>query len=110
MQIHVTGHQVEVTAPLRQYVTGKFDRIVRHFDRLQDVHVVLTVDKLKHMAEATIQASGKRIHAESDAQDMYAAIDLLSDKLDRQVKKYKEKLKEHRPDTVRVGVRARADG
>ena len=106
MQIHVTGHQIEVTAPLRKYVTGKFDRIERHFDRLHDVHVVLTVDKLKHLAEATIQASGKRIHAESDATDMYAAIDLLSDKLDRQVKKYKEKLKEHRPVTARNAARA----
>jgi putative sigma-54 modulation protein len=106
MQIHVTGHQVEVTAPLRNYVAGKFDRIVRHFDRLHDVHVVLTIDKLKHMAEATIQASGKRIHAESDATDMYAAIDLLSDKLDRQVKKHKEKLKEHRPIAPRNGAGA----
>lgn len=103
MQIHVSGHQVEVTSPLRDYVVGKLDRIVRHFHQLHDVHVVLTVDKLKHMAEATVQASGKRIHAESDAVDMYAAIDLLADKLDRQVKKYKEKLTEHRPaNTARL--------
>jgi len=95
MQIHVSGHQVEVTPALHQYVVGKFDRIVRHFDHLHVVHVVLTVEKLVHMAEANIQASGKRIHAVADASDMYAAIDLLSDKLDRQVKKHKEKITDH---------------
>jgi len=95
MQIHVSGHQVDVTPPLREYVVGKFDRIVRHFDQLIDVHVVLSVEKLKHQAACTIQASGKKIHADADATDMYAAIDLLSDKLDRQVKSYKEKITDH---------------
>lgn len=95
MQIQVSGHQFEVTSALRQYVTGKFDRIARHFEHLIDVHVILSTEKLRHKAEATITASQKTIHAFADHDDMYAAIDALSDKLDRQVKKHKEKLTDH---------------
>jgi len=96
MQINVSGLKVEVTPALRDYVEAKFDRIVRHFDQLHDVSVVLSVEKLTHCAEATIRAAaGKTIHAEAVAADMYAAIDALSDKLDGQIRKHKEKLTDH---------------
>jgi putative sigma-54 modulation protein len=96
MQINVSGHQVEVTVALRSYVESKFERISRHFDHLYDVSVTLSVEKLAHAAEATIRAAaGKVIHAEAVAADMYAAIDLLADKLDTQIRKHKEKLTDH---------------
>ena len=102
MQINVSGHQVVVTAALHDYVVSKCDRIVRHFDHLHDVNVILSVEKLLHEAEATISISGKVIHAVAQAPDMYAAIDALADKLDRQVKKHKEKLTDHHADAVRA--------
>jgi len=102
MQIQVNGHQVAVTPALKDYVTGKFDRIVRHFDHLHDVSVTLSVEKLLHKAEATLRcAAGKTIHADAQAADMYAAIDALADKLDRQVKKHKEKLTSHHREETR---------
>ena len=106
MQIQVTGHQVSVTEPLRDYVTGKFERIVRHFDHLHDVTVTLSLEKLLHKAEATLHcAANKIIHADASAADMYAAIDALADKLDRQVKKHKEKLTSHHRDDAREAAR-----
>ena len=102
MQIIVTGHQVAVTPALKDYVSGKFDRIIRHFDHLHDVNVVLSVEKLLHKAEATLHcAANKTIHAEANAPDMYAAIDVLADKLDAQVKKHKEKLTSHHREVGR---------
>jgi putative sigma-54 modulation protein len=102
MQIQVSGHQVAITPALRDYVTGKFNRIVRHFDQLHDVTFTLSLEKLLHKAEAHIHcAAGKKIHAEVQAADMYAAIDALADKLDRQVKKHKEKLTSHHRDDGR---------
>ena len=102
MQIQVTGHQVTVTPPLRDYVADKFTRIVRHFDQLHDVNVTLGLEKLLHKAEATVRcAANKTIHADARAADMYAAIDILADKLDRQVKKHKEKLTSHHRDDGR---------
>ena len=102
MQIQVSGHQVAITPALRDYVTGKFNRIVRHFDQLHDVTFTLSLEKLLHKAEAHIHcAAGKKIHAEVQASDMYAAIDALADKLDRQVKKHKEKLTSHHRDDGR---------
>jgi len=101
MQIIVTGHQVAVTPALKDYVSGKFDRIVRHFDHLHDVNVVLSVEKLLHKAEATLHCAAKTIHAEANASDMYAAIDTLVDKLDAQVKKHKEKLTSHHREVGR---------
>jgi putative sigma-54 modulation protein len=96
MQLSITGHHVDVTPALRNYVSGKLTRIERHFDHMSDIHCILTVEKLLHKAEATIHLSGSTIHAESTEEDMYAAIDGLIDKLDRQVRKHKEKLKDHR--------------
>jgi putative sigma-54 modulation protein len=96
MQIQIVGKQVEVTQPIHDYVTAKLERITRHFEHLTDVHVVLTVEKLKHHAEATLRtAQQKSLHAEADGQDLYAAIDVLADRLDQQVRKHKEKLTDH---------------
>ena len=95
MQIQVSGQQIDVTPALREYVNDKFDRIARHFDQTFDVHVVLAVEKLKHVAEATLNVSQRTIHAQADAPDMYAAIDVLSDKLDVQLRKHKEKITDH---------------
>jgi putative sigma-54 modulation protein len=95
MQWSVTGHHVEITQSLRNYVGTKLAKLERHFDNMTDIHCVLTVEKLQHKAEATIHLGGGTIHADSIEPDMYAAIDILIDKLDRQVKKHKEKLQDH---------------
>ncbi len=96
MQISLSGHHVEITESMRNYVNEKIERLERHFDQALDIHVVLTVEKLRHKAEATLHVSGSNLHADSVQDDMYAAIDGLVDKLDRQGKKHKEKLKNHR--------------
>ncbi|MBS0487252.1 MAG: ribosome-associated translation inhibitor RaiA [Proteobacteria bacterium] len=102
MQITVSGHQVVVTPALRDYATAKLERIVRHFDHLHDVTVTLSVEKLLQKAEATLHcANSKIIHADAQATDLYAAIDALADKLDRQIKKHKEKITNHNRDSVR---------
>lgn len=97
MQIEVTGQNVEVTQPLRAYVTEKTERLKRHFDNLISAHFVLHLHKLEHTAEATISVGGRTnpIHAEAVGQDMYAAIDGLIDKLDRQVRRHKGKVTDH---------------
>jgi putative sigma-54 modulation protein len=105
MQLNVTGHHVEVTPALRGYVERKLERIGRHFDQVIDVHCVLTVEKLRQKAEATLHVSGNAIHADATEEDMYAAIDLLADKLDRCVKKHKEKLTDHHAAEARRAVR-----
>jgi putative sigma-54 modulation protein len=95
MQLSVTGHHVDITSALRKYVQSKVDKIGRHFDLVSDVHCILTVEKLRHKAEATVNVNGGKIYADATEDDMYAAIDGLVDKLDRQVRKYKEKLADH---------------
>lgn len=95
MQTSVTGHHIEVTAALKNYVTNKFDRLNRHFDHVIGSHVILTVEKLEHKAEATIQVNGAKLYADAIEENMYAAIDRLTDRLDRQIKKHKEKLQDH---------------
>ena len=95
MKLNVTGHHVEITAALRSYVEKKLERIERHFEQVIDVHCVLSVEKLRQKAEATLHVSGSSIHADSTEENMYAAIDRLTDKLDRCVKKHKEKLTDH---------------
>jgi putative sigma-54 modulation protein len=95
MQLSVTGHHIEVTDSLRGYVEKKLERITRHFDQVLDVHCVLTVEKLEQKAEATLHVSGSSIHADAVDLNMYAAIDALTDKLDRCVKKHKEKRNDH---------------
>jgi len=103
MQLTLTGHHIDITPALRSYVEKKLDRIVRHFDQVIDVHCVLTVEKLQHKAEATLTVSGAKIHAVASQGDMYAAIDVLADKLDRMVKKHKEKLTDHHAAEVARG-------
>jgi len=95
MQLNVTGHHVDITTSLKVYVEKKLDRIVRHSDHVIDVHCVLTVEKLRHKAEATVLLNGGTVHADATDANMYAAIDSLADKLDRRVKKHKEKLSDH---------------
>jgi putative sigma-54 modulation protein len=95
MQMTLTGHHVDITPPLKSYVEKKLDRVVRHCDQVIDVHCVLTVEKLSHRAEATLHVRGGNIHADASEEDMYAAIDVLTDKLDRLVKKHKEKRGDH---------------
>jgi len=105
MQLSVTGHHVEITAALRSYVEKKLDRIVRHFDHVIDTHFVLTVEKLLHRAEATLRVRGETIHALASEGDMYAAIDALADKLERRVRKHKEKLTDHHAQEAQKNVR-----
>ncbi len=95
MRLEISGHQIDVTPALNDYVRDKLDRVGRHFDHHLDVRVILSVDKLDHKAEATITPRGKKLFADAVAQDMYAAIDFLADKLDRIVIKEKEKMTDH---------------
>ena len=95
MQLNLTGHHIDITSPLRGYVNEKFERLSRHFDHVLNGHVILTVEKLQQKAEATLHVSGSDLHAHASKEDMYAAIDALVDKLDRQVIKHKEKIKNH---------------
>ena len=95
MQINLTGHHVDITPALRDYVHSKMDRIIRHFDQLVGIQVVLSVEKLRQKAEAKLLVANNEIYAEATEEDMYAAIDKLTDKVDRQVRKHKEKITDH---------------
>ena len=102
MQIELTGNHIDITPPLREYVEGKFARIERHFDQLIGIHVVLSVEKQRHKAEATVKAGRATIYADAIEEDMYAAVDAMLDKIDRQVKKHKEKITDHRTPRPRA--------
>jgi len=95
MQINLTGHHIDLTDSLRDFVNNKFSKLERHFDHINNVHVILTVEKLRQQAEAKLNVNGGEIFANAEHEDMYAAIDALIDKLDRQVIKHKEKLIRH---------------
>ena len=95
MQMNVSGHHIEITDSLRTYVESKIQKIERHFDLVSDVSCILTVEKLRHKAEAMVKVNGGTIYADATEGDMYAAIDSLVDKLDRRVRKHKEKLVDH---------------
>jgi putative sigma-54 modulation protein len=95
MQLNITGHHIEVTPALRAYTTEKMQRLVRHFDQVVSVDVILNVEKLDQIAEATVNAGGRKLFATETSQDMYAAIDGLTDKLDRQVRRLKDRLRDH---------------
>ena len=95
MQLNITGHHVEVTDSLKAYVAEKLERLEKHFDHVNNVHVILSVEKLRQKSEATVNVNGASLFADSTEEDMYAAIDSMADKLDRQIKKHKEKLKDH---------------
>lgn len=102
MQINLTGHHVDITEPLKGYVDSKFERLERHFDHVINVHVILSVEKLRQKAEASIQINGAKLFADAVHEDMYAAIDALIDKLDRQVLKYKEKRQTRRGSATKT--------
>jgi putative sigma-54 modulation protein len=95
MQLNVTGHHVDVTPALRAYVTEKMQRLSRHFDHVISINVILKVEKLEQLAEGTVNAGGKTLFATDTDMDMYAAIDGLIDKLDRQVRRLKDRLRDH---------------
>jgi putative sigma-54 modulation protein len=98
MNLNITGHHIDVTPALHDYVTGKLDRVIRHFDHVTSVHVILSVEKLNQKAEVTLHVKGKDIFADCADTDLYAAIDAVADKLDRQVVKHKEKQGNHQAD------------
>jgi len=104
MQMHLSGHHVEVTPALRSYVEKKLARILRHCDRLIEVQCTLTVEKLQHRAESTVRIAGASIHAAAIEADMYAAIDVLADKLDEQVKRHRGKARDHQAPRHRHGL------
>jgi len=97
MKLAIHGHHLEVTAALRKYVEEKLERVRRHFDQVIDADVQLSVEKLQQKAEITIRVSGSALHAQSIDGDLYAAIDCLMDKLDRQVIKHKDRMKKNYP-------------
>ncbi|NIG97972.1 MAG: ribosome hibernation promoting factor [Serratia symbiotica] len=95
MQLNITGHHIDITEPLREFVTNKFAKLEHYFDRINQVYVVLSVEKMQQIAEATVHVNGGELHASSEDEHMYAAIDRLMDKLARQLSKHKDKLKKH---------------
>ncbi len=97
MKLAIHGNHLEVTDALRQYVEGKLERVRRHFDQVIDADVQLSVEKLQQKAEITLRVSGSALHCESIDGDLYAAIDCLMDKLDRQVIKHKDRVKKNYP-------------
>lgn len=106
MNLTISGHHLELTPAIRQYVETKLERIKRHFDHVIDVAVILAVEKLpekekRQKAEINLRLRGKDIHVESIAEDLYAAIDTLIDKLDRQVLKYKTKVQDHQHEAIK---------
>lgn len=94
MQINFTGHRMEITPALRTFTQEKFDKLKRHFDKITAINVVFDVEKLRQTAEATILIAKGEVHASSESEDMYTAIDILVDKLDRQLIKHKEKIRD----------------
>ncbi|WP_423821431.1 ribosome-associated translation inhibitor RaiA [Salinisphaera sp. SPP-AMP-43] len=95
MNLNISGHHIDMTNALHEYVASKMERIERHFDHVLDAEVVLEVEKLRHKAEVTMQLRGATLHAEATKEDMYAAIDAMVDKLDRQTLRHKEKGCDH---------------
>ena len=98
MNLNITGHHVELTPAIREYTTNKLERVIRHFDHVTSVHVILSVDKLVQKAEVTLHVKGKDIYADATDANLYASIDLVADKLDRQVVKHKERVSDHTHD------------
>jgi putative sigma-54 modulation protein len=105
MRVNLSGHHVEVTPALRGYAERKLARVLRRFDRVIEVQCTLTVDGLRHRAESTLFVRGPTIHASAEAEDMYAAIDALADRLDRRVRKHKERIRDHHaPEAQKHGL------
>jgi len=106
MNLTISGHHLEVTPALRTYVTTKIDRIKRHFDQVVDIKVLLTLDnqkekELRQKAECNIHLKGIELFAESVHSDLYAAVDELVDKLDRQVVRHKDRMQSHHHDAAK---------
>ncbi len=101
MNLNITGRHVEVTPAIRDYLSSKLDRVIRHFDNVTSVTVTLSVEKLKQKVDVTLHVRGKDIFVESEDADLYAAIDAMTDKLDRQVQKYKQKMTDHNHESVK---------
>ncbi|NLS43022.1 ribosome hibernation promoting factor [BEV proteobacterium] len=95
MQLNITGHHIEITPALREFVNTKFAKLEQYFDRINQINVVLKVEKVEQIADATLFVNGGELYATSESEDMYAAIYLLIDKLARQLNKHKDKLKQH---------------
>jgi putative sigma-54 modulation protein len=106
MNLHLTGHHLQITPAIREHVAHKLERITAHFDHVIDVSVIMTVEKLQHKVEAKMHLSGKEIFCEAHSEDMYVAIDHLVGKLDRAVIKHKEKTLSHRHDSAPIKHRA----
>jgi putative sigma-54 modulation protein len=104
MQLNLSGHHVDVTPALRSYVEKKLGRVLRHSDKVIDVQCTLTVEKLRQQAEATVRLAGTSVHATAVHEDMYASIDLLADKLDEQVRRHKEKVRDPQAARHRHGA------
>lgn len=100
MQITVSGQQMDLTDAIRTYTEQKFHKLSRHFDQVININVVLSVEKSRQKAEANLTVSGTHLHANAETNDMYATIDALIDKLDRQILKYKEKMRDHHKSDV----------
>jgi putative sigma-54 modulation protein len=96
MHIDITGHHIEITPALRKFTEEKFEKLTHHGCHINSIHVTFTVEKLSHLAEATIHVKKAEVHAHTESDNMYSAIDLLIDKLDRQLIKHKEKSLDHR--------------
>lgn len=96
MQINFTAHNMEITPALREFAQEKFDKLERHFDKITSINVVFHIEKLRHIAEATILANRAELHASAESDNLYTSIDLLIDKLNKQIIKHKEKMKDHR--------------
>ena len=94
MQLSISGHHVDVTDAMKSYVEEKLQKLERHYDHITNAHVILTVEKIQQRAEATVHISGAEVFADANCEDMYAAIDKLTDKLDRQILKHKEKVQD----------------
>jgi len=106
MNLTISGHHLEVTPAIREYVQSKLERITRHFDQVIDSHVILAIDNLtekekRQKAEINLRVSGKMMHVASAAQDLYAAIDMLMDRLDRQVVKHKSMVQDHNHQSLK---------
>ncbi len=106
MNLTISGHHVDVTPSIREYVMNKLDRITRHFDQVIDIAVIFSVEKLRQKAEINLHVRGRDLHSEATEEDLYAAIDLSVDKLDRQVVKHKECIQAHNAEPLKRQVAA----
>lgn len=106
MNTLITGHHLELTPAIRSHIESKLERITRHFDKIVEIEVILSVDTLpqkemRQRAEVNLRLKGETLHAEDSAQDLYAAIDGMIEKLDRQVLKVKGKMQDHRNESAK---------